>query len=92
MTQFQDLLRNENGKVSILAINMDMPEFRFLAEKNWKEIFGKEFPTVDEEEAKNFSKALSEGSLKIGSTGALSTTAGSAIGASKGFFNGISQD
>ncbi|MEI2824281.1 MAG: nucleotidyltransferase [Chitinophagaceae bacterium] len=62
------------------------------AKKNWKEIFGKEFPTVDEEEAKNFSKALSEGSLKIGSTGALSTTAGSAIGASKGFFNGISQD
>jgi hypothetical protein len=39
MTQFQDLLRKENGKVSILAINMDMPEFRFLAEKNWKEIY-----------------------------------------------------
>jgi uncharacterized protein len=46
MTQFQDLLRKENSKVSILAINMDMPEFRFLAEKNppagqagWKEIY-----------------------------------------------------
>lgn len=39
MTQFQDLLSKENGKVSILAINMDMPEFRFLAEKNWKEIY-----------------------------------------------------
>ncbi len=39
MTQFQDLLRKENGKVSILAFNMDMPEFRFLAEKNWKEIY-----------------------------------------------------
>lgn len=39
MTQFQDLLRKENGKVSILPINMDMPEFRFLAEKNWKEIY-----------------------------------------------------
>jgi len=39
MIQFQDLLRKENGKVSILAINMDMPEFRFLAEKNWKEIY-----------------------------------------------------
>ena len=34
MTQFQDLLRKENAKVSILAINMDMSEFRFLAEKN----------------------------------------------------------
>ena len=38
MIQFQDLLRNENANVSISAINMDMPEFRFLAEKNWKEI------------------------------------------------------
>jgi predicted AAA+ superfamily ATPase len=40
MTQFQDLLRKENTKVAILAINMDMPEFRFLAEKDWKEIYG----------------------------------------------------
>ena len=39
MAQFQDLLRKENSKTSILAINMDMPEFRFLAEKNWKEIY-----------------------------------------------------
>lgn len=39
MIQFQDLLRNENADVSILAINMDMPDFRFLAEKNWKEIY-----------------------------------------------------
>ncbi|MCO5258608.1 MAG: ATP-binding protein [Crocinitomicaceae bacterium] len=39
MTQFQDLLRQENEDVSILSINMDMPEFRFLAEKSWKEIY-----------------------------------------------------
>lgn len=39
MTQFQDLLRKENEDVSILSINMDMPEFRFLAEKSWKEIY-----------------------------------------------------
>ena len=39
MTQFLDLLRKDNGNVPILAINMDMPEFRFLAEKNWKEIY-----------------------------------------------------
>jgi len=39
MLQFQDLLRSENANVSILSINMDMPEFRFLAEKNWKEIY-----------------------------------------------------
>lgn len=39
MVQFQELLRSENPNVSILSINMDMPEFRFLAEKNWKEIY-----------------------------------------------------
>lgn len=39
MMQFQDLLRKENAKVSILAINMDLPEFRLLTEKNWKEIY-----------------------------------------------------
>ena len=39
MTQFQELIRKENSKSPILAINMDMPEFRFLAEKNWKEIY-----------------------------------------------------
>lgn len=39
MTQFQDVLRKENPRVSIVSINMDMPEFRFLAEKNWKEIY-----------------------------------------------------
>ncbi|MFS0490904.1 ATP-binding protein [Leadbetterella byssophila] len=39
MMQFQDLLRAENPNVSVLAINMDMPEFRILAEKNWKQIY-----------------------------------------------------
>lgn len=39
MSQFQELLRHENPNVSIIAINMDMPEFRLLADKNWKEIY-----------------------------------------------------
>jgi len=39
MVQFQELLRRENPNVSILAINLDMPDFRFLAEKHWKEIY-----------------------------------------------------
>ncbi|MBK9319920.1 MAG: ATP-binding protein [Bacteroidetes bacterium] len=39
MKQFQDLLRKENREVAILAINMDMPEFRFIGEKNWKELY-----------------------------------------------------
>ncbi len=36
MLQFQDTLRNQKSSSSILSINLDMPEFRFLAEKNWK--------------------------------------------------------
>jgi predicted AAA+ superfamily ATPase len=39
LLQFQDILKAENPDVSTVSINMDMPEFRFLAEKNWKEIY-----------------------------------------------------
>ncbi len=39
MAQFQDQLRKENPAVSILAINLDLPEFRFLAEKGWKDMY-----------------------------------------------------
>jgi predicted AAA+ superfamily ATPase len=39
LLQFQDLLKVENPSVSVVSINMDLPEFRFLAEKNWKEIY-----------------------------------------------------
>lgn len=59
------------------------------AKKIWKEIFQREFPIIDEEEAKLFSKSLSEGSLKIASTGALSTTVGQSISSSKGFFGDV---
>ena len=52
----------------------------------WKDIFGDKFPTVDIQEAKNFSKSLSEGSLKVGPGGLLSTTVGKSIPASKGFY------
>lgn len=58
--------------------------------KIWKEIFGKEFPTVNMDEAKNFSKSLSEGSLKVSSAGILSTTIGKSVSASKGFYGDIS--
>ena len=57
----------------------------------WKDIFGKEFPTVSDDEAKSFSKSLSEGNLKISPSGALSTTVGTAISASKGYFGDISK-
>ena len=58
----------------------------------WKEIFDKEFPTVDSDEAKSFSKSLSEGNLKIATSGILSTSAGIAISASKGFFGDVSKE
>lgn len=59
------------------------------AKKIWKDVFGKEFPIVDEEEAKAFSKSLSEGSLKIATSGLLSTTSGKTVSASKGFFGDV---
>jgi predicted AAA+ superfamily ATPase len=39
LLQFQDILKTEIPEVPIVAINMDLPEFRSLAEKNWKEIY-----------------------------------------------------
>jgi hypothetical protein len=56
----------------------------------WKDIFGKEFPTIDPAEAKNFARAITDGSLKIAATGGLSTTVGQAVGASSGYHGGLS--
>jgi predicted AAA+ superfamily ATPase len=39
LLQFQELLKEKDSNVSIISFNMDLPEFRFLAEKNWKEIY-----------------------------------------------------
>ena len=39
LLQFQEVLRAENPLVSIVSINLDFPEFRFLAEKNWATIY-----------------------------------------------------
>jgi hypothetical protein len=58
----------------------------------WKEVFGKEFPTISDEEAKNASKLLSEGSLRNTSAGTLSTSAGFAISALKGFFGDVPKE
>lgn len=59
------------------------------AKQIWKDIFGREFPAVeeDEEEAKAFSKSLSSGTLKITSTGALSTSNGYSVAPSKGYYS-----
>ncbi|MCC8423565.1 hypothetical protein [Mucilaginibacter sp. UR6-11] len=58
----------------------------------WKDIFGKEFPTIDPAEAKNFARAISEGNLKVAATGGLSMSTGYSIGASSGYHGGISED
>lgn len=39
LIQFQELLKEKDSNVSIISINIDLPEFRFLAEKNWKETY-----------------------------------------------------
>ncbi|MCL1946979.1 MAG: ATP-binding protein [Chitinivibrionia bacterium] len=39
LTQFQEKLKREEPDISMLSINLDVPEYRFLAEKNWKEIY-----------------------------------------------------
>lgn len=39
LLQFQELLRTDNPNVPIISINLDMPEFRFLAEQSWKKIY-----------------------------------------------------
>lgn len=59
------------------------------AKRIWKDIFGKEFPTIDEQEAKTFSESLSNGSLKYSAATGLSTTAGVAVAASKGFYGDV---
>lgn len=60
--------------------------------KIWKDIFGTEFPTVDIEEAKNFSKSLSEGSLKIASSGSISTSIGRNVPKSGGFYGEVPEE
>ncbi len=39
LLQFQELLKEKNPTASVISINMDLPEFRALGEKNWKEIY-----------------------------------------------------
>lgn len=60
------------------------------AKQIWKDIFDKEFPSIEEEEAKSFAKSLSEGTLKIGSSGVLSTATGYSMSPSKGYFGDVS--
>ena len=60
--------------------------------KLWKEVFEKEFPTVDIDEAKDVAKSLIDGSLKIGPTGILSTTSGRNVPKSGGFYGEVPEN
>ncbi len=59
------------------------------AKKIWKDIFGKEFPVLDKDEAKSFSESLSNGTLKHHAATGLSTASGTVLAASKGFYGKI---
>lgn len=54
--------------------------------KIWHEVFGKDFPTISEEDAKKMSGLLKGGKLKYEATTGLSAVTGHAVAASKGFY------
>ena len=37
LSQFQNVLKKEKPNTPIISINVDLPEFRFLAEQSWKQ-------------------------------------------------------
>ena len=39
MLQFQELIRNKNSEAPIISLNMDVPEYRFIAESGWKGVY-----------------------------------------------------
>ncbi len=39
MLQFQGKLLADNPNAAVLSINFDIPDYRFLAEKSWKEVY-----------------------------------------------------
>ena len=39
LTQFQEKLKASEPQAQVFSINLDVPEYRFLAEKNWKEVY-----------------------------------------------------
>lgn len=55
----------------------------------WKGIFGRDFPTIDVNEAKNFSTAVRTGSLVAGTTGLLSTVTQAVTTPSRGYYGDL---
>ena len=86
--KFKSKIRSVKDKLNE-AKKLDDEKKVAEAKKIWKDIFGKEFPALDKDEAKSFSESLSNGSLKHSVTAGLSTTVGTALAASKGFYGEV---
>lgn len=94
LDDFSTETKFNKSKDNIAEVKQKLDEAKNLYDANkesdaikiWKEVFGKEFPTADVEEAKNFSSALSQGTLRLSTTGMLSATIGKTIASSKGYY------
>ena len=84
-TKIKELIQTVNGKL-IEAQKLNDEKKTGEAKKIWKEIFGKEFPTLDDDEARAFSSSLSNGTLKYSAAAGLSTSVGTSMAASGGFY------
>jgi Second Messenger Oligonucleotide or Dinucleotide Synthetase domain len=83
-TDATNIVKKVKEKLNEAKVHLDNSS-QSEAIKIWKEVFGKQFPSTDIEEAKLYSKQLTEGTLKFGSAG-ISATVGNSVKASKGFY------
>lgn len=89
--QYEDAIRKiekVKGQLNTAREHLDKNE-NAEALRIWKDVFGKKFIISDIDEAKSFSKKLSDGLLKSTSTGVVSEKVGRNIPASKGFYGGV---
>ncbi|MCY1511082.1 Second Messenger Oligonucleotide or Dinucleotide Synthetase domain protein [compost metagenome] len=86
-----DLVKNVNEKLKDALKKHEAGE-KAECIKIWKGIFGRDFPTIDINEAKSFSDALKQGSLAASSTGFLSTASRAMSTPSKGYYGDISEN
>lgn len=86
--QFEDVknaISNTKNKL-IEAITFINRGDQASAIRIWKEVFQRDFPAIDVNEARTFGQAIRDGGLKWSSVVGLSTAFGSAIASSKGFY------
>lgn len=92
--RFESDSKYSNVKKSIVEVKSNLLEAKRLldnkkeseAKKIWKDIFGKEFPVLDDDEAKTFSNSFSKGTLKHSMATGLSLSTGTTIANSGGFY------